>query len=185
MYSAVMGTESRLVRRAFRLVAVSMLALVALCASAQPIERLEGRVVAVHDGDTITILDRQERQQRVRLAGIDAPEIGQPYGRAAKNALGRRLHERWVRVDVVKLDHYGRFVGKVTETGRDVGRDQVAAGMAWWLRVFAHEQSPEDRQLYEDAENSARERRRGLWRELDPVEPWRWRREHPREPMAQ
>jgi endonuclease YncB( thermonuclease family) len=150
--------------------------------SAQPAERLEGVVVGVHDGDTITILDRDERQHRVRLAGIDAPESGQPYGRAAKNALSRRVHDRWVRVEVVKLDHYGRTVGKVTETGRDVGRDQVAAGMAWWLRVFAQEQSPEDQRLYAAAEASARERRRGLWRDREPIEPWQWRRDHPRDP---
>jgi endonuclease YncB( thermonuclease family) len=161
--------------------ALAALLLAAAIASAQPSQRLEGRVVAVHDGDTITILDREERQHRIRVAGIDAPESGQPYGRAAKNALSRRVYDRWVRVEVVKLDHYGRIVGKVTQTGRDVGRDQVEAGMAWWLRVFAEEQSSEDQRLYEAAEARARESRRGLWRERTPVEPWLWRREHPRE----
>jgi endonuclease YncB( thermonuclease family) len=153
--------------------------------AAQAAERLEGLVVAVHDGDTITVLDRQDRQHRIRIAGIDAPESGQPYGRAAKNALARRVHHRWVRIEVVKLDHYGRTVGKVTETGRDVGRDQVAAGMAWWLRVFADEQSPEDQRLYAEAQASARDRRRGLWRDPAPIEPWQWRREHPRAPAPE
>lgn len=164
--------------------ALAPLLLAAAIAYAQPNDRLEGRVVAVHDGDTITILDRGERQHRIRVAGIDAPEIGQPYGRAAKNALSARVYDRWVRVEVIKLDHYGRIVGKVTQTGRDVGRDQVEAGMAWWLRVFAEEQSREDRLLYEEAEARARESRRGLWRERKPVEPWLWRREHPRERAA-
>jgi endonuclease YncB( thermonuclease family) len=136
----------------------------------------------VNDGDTLTLLDRRERQHRIRIAGIDAPETGQPYGRAAKTALSRRVYDRWVRVEVVKLDHYGRVVGKVTETGRDVGRDQVASGMAWWLRVFAAEQTPEDQLAYEEAESRAREARRGLWRDREPVQPWLWRREHPREP---
>jgi endonuclease YncB( thermonuclease family) len=168
------------VRHARALLAAWALLLFITVVPAQPSARLEGVVVAVHDGDTITVLDRQDRQHRIRIAGIDAPEMGQPYGRAAKNALARRIHERWVRVEVVKLDHYGRLVGKVTETGRDVGRDQVTAGMAWWLRVFADEQSPEDRRLYAEAQASAEDRRRGLWRDPSPISPWLWRREHPR-----
>lgn len=163
-----------------RFVAAILLALYAATAPvAQPVERLEGRVVGVHDGDTITVLDKHDRPHRVRLAGIDAPETGQPYGRAAKNALARRVFDRWVRVETTKFDHYGRIVGKVTENGRDVGRDQVTTGMAWWLQVFASEQSPEDQRDYAEAQTRARETRRGLWRDREPIPPWLWRREHP------
>ncbi|MGA8053001.1 MAG: thermonuclease family protein [Burkholderiales bacterium] len=136
-------------------------------------------MIAVHDGDTITVLDREHIQHRVRLGGIDAPENGQRYSRAARNELARRVFERWVRVEWNKIDAYGRLIGKVTQAGQDAGRDQLAAGMAWWLRPFAYEQSLADQQEYADVEARAREQRRGLWRDRNPVPPWVWRRKHP------
>ena len=157
-------------------------ALFAVAAIASGAERLEGRVIAVHDGDTITVLDGERIPHRVRFGGIDAPEKGQPYNRAAKNELTRRVFERWVRVEWHKIDAYGRLIGKVTQAGRDAGRDQLAAGMAWWLRPFAHEQSLDDQQEYADVEARARDQRRGLWRDRNPVPPWMWRREHPNGP---
>jgi len=155
------------------------LALFAVAEAASGGERLEGHVIAVHDGDTITVLDREHIQHRVRLGGIDAPEKGQRYSRAARNELARRVFERWVRVEWNKIDAYGRLIGKVTQAGQDAGRDQLAAGMAWWLRPFAYEQSLADQQEYADVEARAREQRRGLWRDRNPVPPWVWRRKHP------
>jgi endonuclease YncB( thermonuclease family) len=49
--------------------------------------------------------------------------------------------------------------------------------MCWWFRKYAHEQTPADRVLYENAERKAREERLGLWRDPNPVPPWDWRRE--------
>jgi len=71
--------------------------------------------------------------------------------------------------------HRERLVGKVTVNGVDANLEQVKAGMAWWYREYAKEQSPTDRRLYELAEQQAKAQRVGLWREAAPIPPWEWR----------
>jgi endonuclease YncB( thermonuclease family) len=150
---------------------------------------LEGRVVKVAEGDTVTVLVGRE-QHRVRLQGIDAPERDQPYGKASGRSLAAVVAGKEVRVEYDKRDRYGRIVGVVWvvppgsrcegEPGcpktLDAGLYQLTIGMAWWYRRYSGEQSPEDRGQYEFAETEARAKRAGLWQEPDPVAPWDWRR---------
>lgn len=132
---------------------------------------LVGKVVAIADGDTVTVLDRNNRQHRIRLAGIDAPERKQPYYQASRQHLAKLAFGRQVTVDWSKTDRYKRIVGNVNVAGEDVGLLQVRAGYAWWYRDYAREQSPDDRVRYEAAELDARRLRRGLWQDAAPVEP--------------
>jgi endonuclease YncB( thermonuclease family) len=60
----------------------------------------------------------------------------------------------------------------------DAGLEKIRAGYAWWYRAYAKEQSPEDQAAYERAEDEAREAKRGFWKELKPVPPWDWRKDH-------
>jgi endonuclease YncB( thermonuclease family) len=152
---------------------------------------LEGRVIGITDGDTITVLDANRQQHKIRLAGIDAPEKaksdkdeGQPFGQRSKENLSQLLFGKAVKVQWRKK-HHKRLIGKVwvqpPDCPRcgltlDAGQAQLAAGMAWWYRQYAGEQSAEDRGRYEFEENEARLRRIGLWRDPDPVPPWEWRR---------
>jgi endonuclease YncB( thermonuclease family) len=139
-------------------------------------DELHGRVVGVSDGDTITVLDAKKHQHRVRLAGIDAPEKGQPFADRSRQQLVKWIHGQDVLVDWHKRDRYGRLVGVVIAFGHDVGLEQIRAGLAWWYREYAKEQNANDRQLYELAEDDARQAKRGLWTEPQPVPPWEWRR---------
>jgi endonuclease YncB( thermonuclease family) len=139
-------------------------------------ESLSGVVVGVADGDTLTVLDLRLQQHRVRLAGIDAPEKRQPFGQRSRQSLSLLVAGRPVRVEGGKTDRYGRLVGKVLAGGLDVNREQVRRGFAWHYLAYAREQSPADRQLYADAENSARQERRGLWALPDATPPWEYRR---------
>lgn len=129
---------------------------------------LAGRVVAVHDGDTITVLVAG-RDIRVRLAGIDAPERGQPFRNASRNALEAQVAGREVRVVERGRDGYGRVLGKVYVGPIDVNAEQVRAGYAWVYRRFA--QDPALLAL----EAEAKAAQRGLWRDRKPVPPWTWR----------
>jgi len=79
-------------------------------------------------------------------------------------------------VDWHKRDRYGRILGKVSAHGQDVNLAQVRAGMAWWYRQYAHEQSLVDQGLYAAAETKARWGRVGLWVDKDPIPPWEWRK---------
>lgn len=66
-------------------------------------------------------------------------------------------------------------MGQVLIDGHDAGLEQVRAGMAWWYRNYSKEQTPEDRELYERAEQAARDLKAGLWRDPVPTPPWEWR----------
>ena len=74
---------------------------------------IEGKVIHIADGDTITVLDSHKEQHRVRIAGIDAPEKGQPFSNASRKRLGELVARKEVRVEFQKYDRYGRIVGKV------------------------------------------------------------------------
>lgn len=148
-------------------------------------ENLSGRVVYVQDGDTLTLLDPDKRQHRIRIAGIDAPEKAQPFGNRSRQNLASMAHGQEAIADCPKTDRYGRKVCKVwvqpsdcPTCGKtlDVGYAQISAGMAWWYRAYVKEQSAEDRGRYESEENDARLRKRGLWVDDSPVPPWEWRR---------
>lgn len=139
-------------------------------------ETIAGRVVGVSDGDTITVLDAQHQQHKIRLAGIDAPESKQPFGQASKNHLSDLVFGRDVTLDCEKTDRYKRKVCVVMVDGQDANMVQVAAGMAWWYRQYAKEQSAAQRSSYEAAEVAAKAGRVGLWRDAAPVPPWEWRR---------
>lgn len=139
---------------------------------------IAARVVGVHDGDTLTVLvDRT--QVKVRLYGIDAPELGQPFGRNAKGALSERVHGQTVTVDVIDTDRYGRTVGRIRMGNRDINLELVEAGMAWWYRQY----SPSNAKL-EQAEAVATKEKRGLWADHDPIPPWKWRAEKRKHPAT-
>ena len=136
-----------------------------------------GRVVAVQDGDTVTILDAARVQHRVRIAGIDAPERSQAFGEVSKQSLARLVHDRHVEARCPKRDRFGREVCSVFLGSRDVGLEQVRGGYAWWYREYAREQTPDDRATYEAAETEARDTRRGLWNDPAPQAPSAFRRQ--------
>jgi endonuclease YncB( thermonuclease family) len=152
---------------------VLLLAWLALPAAAS--ERLQGLVVAIADGDTITVLDAGNTQYKVRLAGIDAPEKKQPFGNVARQHLAAAVFQKRVSVEYDKADRYGRLVGKVLVNGHDANLDQVAEGLAWHYKTYQREQTAADRRAYAAAEDEARAARRGLWREPAPLPPWEWR----------
>ena len=138
--------------------------------------KLTGRVVHVADGDTVTVLDTSNMQHKIRVAGIDAPERRQPYGQISRKHLSVLVGGKSVIIEWHKRDRYGRVVGKILLDGRDVGLEQIRAGLAWHYKRYEREQSPEDRRSYAEAELAAKSGRIGLWRELDPMPPWQFRR---------
>ncbi len=167
----------------------ALLLLAGLCAGLAPDVRADiiiGGVLRVIDGDTILVRSPDNLRQSVRIAGIDAPEPAQPYGREARDYLARLVSAGDVRAECPALDHRTSVVCKVwarptdcasCERTVEVGLAQISGGMAWWYRRYALEQSAEDRKRYEAEEKTARENRRGLWADKKPVPPWEFRRE--------
>lgn len=140
-------------------------------------DTIEGKVVGIADGDTLTVLDGEHRQHHVRLMGIDAPEKRQAFGTRSREHLAGLAFHRDVVVEFTKHDRYGRIVGKVVVSGQDVGLTQIQSGLAWHYRQYAREQLPADRAAYAEAEASARLAARGLWADAHPQAPWDFRQQ--------
>jgi endonuclease YncB( thermonuclease family) len=136
---------------------------------------IEGKVIRVSDGDTIAVLDKDNKQHKIRFQGIDAPESKQAFGQASKENLSRMVFGKQVTVTWEKVDKYGRTVGKVLLDGKDVNIEQVKAGLAWHYKKYADEQPPEDRITYAKAEEEARAAKLGLWQDPNPTPPGEWR----------
>ncbi len=159
-----------------------------LAAAAAAATELRGRVVDVIDGDTFTLLDAGGRQQRICIAGIDAPERGQPGGYRSKASLAALVLDQPVRV-VPNGERHDCRAGQAWVAAPDApcrgaadcpatldaGLAQIASGRAWWAAGAAGELAPRDRARYESAEREARAGRAGLWRDGTAVPPWQWR----------
>ncbi|MGZ5030776.1 MAG: thermonuclease family protein [Methylobacter sp.] len=132
-------------------------------------ETLEGLVVSVHDGDTVTLLVSGNKQVKIRLAQIDAPESDQAFGQRSKQSLSGMVFNQNIRVQKETTDKYGRTVGTLFVDGLDVNREQVKRGMAWVYRQYLHDQS------LLQVESEARKAKEGLWSEPNPTPPWEYR----------
>ena len=175
--------------RAARLITVgAALALSLVCEAGTFI----AKVVVVVDGDTVVVRDERAGRHEIRVAGIDAPEIRQPYGVRSRSYMAELLYGRQVTVVWYKRDRYNRVLARlyvmrnepcgttVCPRTVDAGYAQVAAGYAWHDKEHLDEQPVEDRARYSRAEQDARARRAGLWAESVPMPPWRFRHLHPR-----
>jgi micrococcal nuclease len=145
-----------------------------LLALASPVYAQEyiGRVVAISDGDTLTILDSSKRQIKVRLAEIDTPESKQPYGTRSKQELSKLAFNKTAVVKAQSTDRYKRVVGRVYVGSVDVNAELVRRGSAWVYRQYA-----KDKKLFL-LEDQARKKRVGLWSlpESERTPPWEWRK---------
>ena len=81
---------------------------------------MTGFVIAIADGDTLTLLDERHVQHKIRLAGIDAPEKRQAFGSSSRQNLANLVFRRQVTVEWTKFDRYRRVIGRVLLRGDDV-----------------------------------------------------------------
>lgn len=132
---------------------------------------IEGKVINVHDGDTITVLDANNKKFHIRLQGIDAPELKQTSGAESQKNLERMVMGKQVTIVWTKVDKYRRTVGTIMLDGKDINIEQVKAGLAWHFKKYADEQEPKDRVTYAKAEEDARAAKLGLWQDANPTPP--------------
>lgn len=166
---------------------ICRLLILGLLLAAAPLraDTLLGHVVAVVDGDTLTIRDDSRKQHTVWLAGIDAPKSKQPFAAESRQNLSKLAAGRNVSIEWQGRDNYGRIIGKVSLQAADcpgcaptldAGLAQLEAGLAWWDRSYRRQQSLEDQGRYEYAEFDARTRRIGLWQDPAAEPPREWRK---------
>lgn len=138
----------------------------------------EARVTRVSDGDTLWVQPLPDgRFRKLRLDGIDAPEICQPGGVASRDALAARVLRQVVTVHERRRDDYGRALVKLQHAGDDVAAVMVRQGQAWSYR-WRHSDGP-----YAREEALARTQRQGLFAAGEAEHPRDFRRRHGPCPM--
>ena len=136
-----------------------------------------GRIIRVADGDSLTLLDTQNRQHNIRLIGIDAPELAQVGGQQAQTSLAALALDQKATALCYPPVLNQREICTVTIGGQDIGLAQIRSGLAWWYLQNAAALSVATQSNYRQAEFHAKTRRLGLWNAKNPKPPWDWRPE--------
>ena len=123
----------------------------------------------VVDGDTVHLYHNDE-VHKVRLIEIDAPERNQPFGIDSTDYLKSLLREGIVNIEISGTDRYGRKLGRLYWKGENINRAMVSAGFAWVYDDYVTDLS------FYDNQNKARYLKKGLWKDKNPIPPWRWRK---------
>ena len=127
------------------------------------------RVVGIHDGDSITVLSVEKKQIKIRLEGIDAPELKQPFGSRAKEHLSSLIMGKDVSLIVKGEDLYKRTLSKIFLGAQDVNLTMISDGFAWHYSKYSKDKK------FAEAEAQAKIKKKGLWIDQDPVAPWDYR----------
>ena len=144
---------------------ISLLIFASFC-SADYLENLA--IKRIVDGDTVHVFFKDE-VYKLRLTEIDAPERDQPFGIDSTNYLKKLLSDGKVNIDISGSDRYGRKLARLYWKGKDINRELVSAGYAW-----VYDEYVTDHSFYEN-QAQARIEKKGLWKDSDQIEPWKWR----------
>ena len=131
---------------------------------------LFGKVIEVNSGDVITIFNLN-RPVRVKLLGVDAPEMNQAFGDVAKKHLADLVLDKSVLVEYSGIAADSSLTGRVSLNNADIGAQMIRDGAAWF-DTNTNRLSGTERDVYQQSEQAARNERRGLWQEENPIAPW-------------
>jgi micrococcal nuclease len=154
-----------------RLVVVVFFAISLLVCQQVSAAAINGKVVEVNDGDEITI-SNLNRQVRIKLLAIDAPELTQAFGAAAKQHLFDLVYDKYVSVEYQGVGQHSILIGRVVQNGNDICAQMVRDGAAWVDPVNQNLLTEEQRQIYSQSEQAARSEKRGLWQPGNAIAPW-------------
>ncbi|EAK0822815.1 nuclease [Campylobacter lari] len=129
---------------------------------------INAKVSRVVDGDTIEAKFEDEKL-KIRLFGIDAPESDQAYGKMATQFLKAIVLNKEVVLNVKDEDKYGRILAIVYLNDKDINQVMVKNGFAWAYEHYSD--------LYVNEQNYAKENKKGLWVDENPIEPYKWRKQ--------
>jgi endonuclease YncB( thermonuclease family) len=132
------------------------------------------KVVEVSDGDTVYVLDQYKSSRKIWLAGIDAPQLQQNFGAQARQNLIKLVKGKYIDVEYIQRDRYGRIIAKLIKDGIDMNLQQIKDGYAWHYSKKENDQSEPDKAQYSTAESIAKSKRLGLW-SINSVPPWEYR----------
>ena len=133
-------------------------------------ETLNGTVISIASGDTF-ILKTSAGEEKIRLEGIDCPEMEQPFGDKAKQFTASKILNKQVEAEIISRDNYnGTWAVVYTSDGKSLNQELLKVGLAWWYHKYSDDQS------LGELETKARLKHRGLWNQIAPIAPWDFRR---------
>ncbi len=127
-------------------------------------------IIGVADGDTVTCLDNQRTQHKIRLAEIDAPEKKQEFGFQSKQSLSDLIFNKIVTINYEKKDRYNRIVGYIKKGTTDINQAQIKKGLAWFYEDYGQSD------IYRQTQNLAKRNKIGLWSGQNIIAPWDFRK---------
>lgn len=145
---------------------------VLLFCSAILFAQTKGKVIKISDGDTITVLLEGNIQKKLRLAEVDCPESGQPFGKNAKDFTSQEVFGKDISFVETDIDRYGRMIAKVYyDNNKYLSEELIKAGLGWWYYQFS-----ESKELG-TLQNEAKIKKLGLWSDVNAVSPWVFRKQ--------
>lgn len=130
-----------------------------------------GKITRVSDGDTVILTDRKGARKKIRLDGIDAPEVGQEYGDESTEFVKQMILNKDVRVDVIGIDKYDRILGVVHCGDKNVNEELLVNGLAW---QYHYNKDKKYAQLVE----IAKKQKLNIWSKSNSIDPYYWRKEN-------
>lgn len=135
------------------------------------LSQTKAKVVGIKDGDTLLVLLIDNKQEVLRLADVDCPESGQPFGKNAKQFTSSQVFGKNIEFYEISKDRYGRTIAKIFyEDNKYLSEEIIKAGYGWWYYKYSKNKELEKYQ------NIAREQKLGLWSEENVVTPWEYRK---------
>ncbi len=134
-----------------------------------------GKITSVYDGETLWVQMQNGDIDSIKLWGIDAPELDQEYGVAAKEHLAKQIH-REVAIKYKNRDRENYMIAILSYkdgSGEDIiiNNALVEEGYAWKSKHC------DDKDL-EKLQKKAQKDKKGLWKNSDPKAPWDWREQN-------
>lgn len=128
------------------------------------------KVVGITDGDSITVLTKENKQIKIRLEGIDCPEKKQDFGLQAKQTISALCFNKEVRIVSTGKDRYGRTLAFIYAGDVCLNKELLRQGLAWHYKKYNKDQD------LASIEEKAKAQKVGLWSQPSPTPPWSFRR---------
>lgn len=91
------------------------------------------KVIGIKDGDTVLVLLGDNIQKTLRLAEVDCPETGQPFGKNAKQFTSSQIFGKNIQFIETDADRYGRTIAKIYyDDGKYISAEIIKNGLGWW-----------------------------------------------------
>lgn len=133
--------------------------------------QIKAKVIGIKDGDTILVLDKNNNQTTLRLAEVDCPEKGQPFGKNAKQLTSDLVYGKEILYYKTTSDRYGRIIAKVYfDKDQYLSEEIIKKGLGWWYYQYSNNEN------LGVLESKARSLKLGLWSGSETISPWEWRK---------